>query len=206
MLAVPWSDADGGSIPPPGCGGDGDGDGADGGAAGAVGGGGKGKGSADPTGGAYAALASTPPGGAVQRCMGGVEPVDDVIARDLGRTFPEHSLFVNGDGQLRLGRLLRAYALRDEAIGYCQGQAFAAGLLLMFVPEEAAFELYCRLLDDPPEGAGLRRLYLPGLDPLKLELSRFELLLATHLPALHAHLQAAGLPAVLYASQWFMTL
>lgn len=39
-----------------------------------------------------------------------------------------------------------------------------------------------------------------------MELSRFELLLAGHLPALHAHLLAAGLPAVLYASQWFMTL
>jgi hypothetical protein len=40
-------------------------------------------------------------------------------------------------------------------------------MLLMYVPEEAAFTLYCRLLDDPPRGAGLRRLYQPGLDPLK---------------------------------------
>jgi len=39
----------------------------------------------------------------------------------------------------------------------------------------------------------------------RLELSRFELLLASHLPDLHAHLQSAGLPAVLYASQWFLT-
>ncbi len=38
------------------------------------------------------------------------------------------------------------------------------------------------------------------------QLSRFELLLATHLPALHEHLLAAGLPAVLYASQWLMTI
>lgn len=45
--------------------------------------------------------------------------------------------------------------------------AFAAGMLLMYVPEEVAFKLYCRLLDDPPAGAGLRRLYQPGLDPLK---------------------------------------
>lgn len=57
-----------------------------------------------------------------------------------------------------------------------------------------------------PLGPNLRRLYLPGLEPLKLELSRLELLLATHLPQLHAHLLAAGLPAVLYASQWIMTV
>jgi hypothetical protein len=99
--------------------------------------------------------------------MGGVEPIDDVIARDLGRTFPEHPLFVAGEGQGRLGRLLRAYALHDDEIGYCQGQAFAAGVLLMFVPEETAFTLYCRLMDAAPNGAGLRRLYLPGLEPLK---------------------------------------
>jgi hypothetical protein len=77
----------------------------------------------------------------------------------------------------------------------------------MYVPEEVAFRLYCRLMDDPASGgAGLRRFYAPGLEPLKLELSVFELLLASHLPDLAGHLQAAGLPAVLYASQWFMTL
>ena len=54
-------------------------------------------------------------------------------------------------------------------------------------------------------GPNLRRLYLPGLDPLKLELSRFELLLATHQPQLHQHLLEAGLPALLYAAQWLMT-
>jgi hypothetical protein len=77
----------------------------------------------------------------------------------------------------------------------------------MYVPEEVAFKLYCHLMDEPAAGgAGLRRFYAPGLEPLKLELSVFELLLASHLPDLAAHLQAAGLPAVLYASQWFMTL
>lgn len=55
-------------------------------------------------------------------------------------------------------------------------------------------------------GPQLRRLYLPGLDVLKLELSRFELLMATHYPQLHQHLLEAGLPALLYAAQWFMTL
>lgn len=56
-----------------------------------------------------------------------------------------------------------------------------------------------------PSGPNLRRLYLPGLDPLKLELARFELLLTRHAPELAAHLAAAGLPPVLYASQWLLT-
>ena len=29
---------------------------------------------------------------------------------------------------------------------YCQGMAFVAGLLLFYVPEEPAFQLFCRLL------------------------------------------------------------
>jgi hypothetical protein len=82
---------------------------------------------------------------------------------------------------------------------------FLAGLLLMYVPEEVAWRLFCRVMGPPPGGCNLRRLYLPGLNPLKAELSRFELLLSSHQPALHAHLLALGLPAVLYASQWIMT-
>lgn len=57
-----------------------------------------------------------------------------------------------------------------------------------------------------PEGPNLRRLYLPGLDALKSELAAFELLLSWRLPELHAHLQAFGLPPVLYVAQWLMTL
>jgi len=75
--------------------------------------------------GEYSRLIATPRGVAMQRCLGGVEPVDHVIERDLGRTFPEHPLFADGatqEGKGKLGRLLRAYALRDPEVGYCQGQ------------------------------------------------------------------------------------
>lgn len=107
-----------------------------------------------------------------------------------------------------LRRLLSSSFLHAHAeVGYCQGMAFAAGILLMYLPEEPAFGLYCRLMAACEEGGcGLRRLYLPGLGPLKAELARFELLLAAHHPALAAHLAEAGLPAVLYASQWVMTV
>eukprot|EP00775_Hariotina_reticulata_P010660 gene10660-10819_t len=128
---------------------------------------------------------------------------EEVILRDVPRTFPEHPLFApQSEGQQRLLRLLKAYAAADPEVGYCQGMAFAAGVLLMYLPEEAAFRLYRRIMNSGPN---LRRLYLPGLDPLKLELSRFELVLATHQPQLHQHLLEAGLPALLYAAQWLMT-
>eukprot|EP00878_Enallax_costatus_P004779 GHUV01005030.1.p1 GENE.GHUV01005030.1~~GHUV01005030.1.p1 ORF type:complete len:910 (+),score=344.00 GHUV01005030.1:211-2940(+) len=138
-----------------------------------------------------------------QLLAAGCGHVEDVISRDVARTFPEHPLFsAQLQGQQRLLRLLKAYAAADPEVGYCQGMAFAAGVLLMYLPEEPAYRLYHRIMTSGPN---LRRYYLPGLEPLKMELSRFELLLATHYPQLHQHLLDAGLPALLYAAQWFMT-
>lgn len=64
------------------------------------------------------------------------------ILIDLGRTFPNHEYFSGplGSGQLALFNLLKAYSLLDPAVGYCQGLSFVAGLLLMHMEEEEAFE------------------------------------------------------------------
>ena len=47
-------------------------------------------------------------------------------------------------------------------VNYCQGMAFVAGIILMYLPEEPAFRMLARLLDE--RGPNLRRLYLPGLE------------------------------------------
>jgi len=135
----------------------------------------------------------------------GQEDIDDVISRDIHRTFPEHPLFGFEQGQKALFNLLKAYSLHDLEVGYCQGMAFVAGLLLFYVPEETAFDIFCRLMDDSP-GVGLRTLYLPGLVGLKIKLQVFDLLLQTYLPGLKDHLEKKGVLPVLYASQWFLSL
>jgi Rab-GTPase-TBC domain len=133
----------------------------------------------------------------------GQEEVDDVIARDIHRTFPEYPLFGLEQGQQALFRVLKAYSLHDLETGYCQGMAFVAGLVLFFVPEEAAFQIFCRLLAET--GPNLRRHYLPGLRGLKVELKTFEILLGKFLPNIKKHLEAQGAVPVLYASQWFLS-
>ena len=135
----------------------------------------------------------------------GQEDIDEVISRDIHRTFPEHPLFGFEQGQKALFNLLKAYSLHDLEVGYCQGMAFVAGLLLFYVPEEKAFDIFCRLMDDSP-GVGLRALYLPGLVGLKIKLQVFDLLLHTYLPGLKDHLEKKGVLPVLYASQWFLSL
>ena len=68
------------------------------------------------------------------------------IERDIDRTFPRHLQFEKeGEGtslgQTALRHLLQLYAKIDAQVGYCQGMAFIAGLLLTYMPEEDAF--YC---------------------------------------------------------------
>ena len=80
---------------------------------------------------------------------------------------------------------------------------FLAGLLLMYLPEHLAFQIFCRLLD--ADGCNLRRLYALGLAALKHEMAKFDWLLVRHHPRLAAHLQQHCVPCVLYVSQWLLT-
>ena len=67
----------------------------------------------------------------------------DDIEKDIDRTFPQHVLFEAADspGQASLRRLLRWYASVDGELGYCQGMAFIAAMMLIYMAEEDAF--YC---------------------------------------------------------------
>lgn len=134
----------------------------------------------------------------------GQEDVDDIISRDCHRTFPEHPMFGFKHGQNTLFRVLKAYSLQDLEVGYCQGMAFLVGLLLFYVPEEPAFQLFCRLMGGDG-GPDLRRMYLPGLEGLKKELWKLDWLMQRHLPNLKHHLQQHSVVPVLYASQWLLT-
>ena len=46
--------------------------------------------------------------------------INEIIMRDINRTFPEHPFFGSSGGQTSLFRLLKAYSLQDIEVGYCQ--------------------------------------------------------------------------------------
>jgi len=58
-----------------------------------------------------------------------------VFATPTGRTFPSYPYFSLAVhiGQQALERVLHAYAVRDEEVGYCQGLSFVAGMMLIHV-------------------------------------------------------------------------
>ena len=146
------------------------------------------------------------------------------IERDLHRTFPDNIHFkpdLRSSGSSApelpllssLRRVLRAYALHNPRIGYCQSLNFLAGLLLLFLSEEKAFWMLHIVTT----------VYLPGTHELSLEGTNVDLwilmvALKSSLPHVWTKVGSAGgsgddidgsarLPPIsLCTTSWFMSL
>lgn len=75
------------------------------------------------------------------KLSGEPSPYETLIGKDQGRSFPGVEMFkeADGEGQRKLGRVLKCFSLYDQAIGYCQGMGFLVGPLLMHMDEKEAF-------------------------------------------------------------------
>ncbi|KAI0035883.1 RabGAP/TBC [Vararia minispora EC-137] len=129
-------------------------------------------------------------------------PHEKAIMRDLGRTFPHHAFFTDGQGigQENLFNVLKAYSLHDPQVGYCQGLPFVVAVLLLNMPDEEAFSLLVRLM----HSYDLRGHFLPEMPKLQLRL--FDRLIEELLPVLHLHFVRQGIKSSMFCSQWFLTL
>ena len=76
-----------------------------------------------------------------ERLSGESSPYENLIGKDIGRSFPGVEMFrdPNGDGQKMLGKVLKCFSLYDQKIGYCQGLGFVVGPLLMHLRDSEAF-------------------------------------------------------------------
>ncbi|XP_078285564.1 EVI5-like protein isoform X1 [Rhinoraja longicauda] len=131
-------------------------------------------------------------------------PCEKLIRRDIARTYPEHDFF---KGQYSLGQevlfnVMKAYSLVDREVGYCQGSAFIVGLLLMQMPEEEAFCVFVRLMQE----YRLRELFKPSMAELGLCIYQFEYLMQDQLPELNVHFRSQSFHTSMYASSWFLTI
>ncbi|CAL8333210.1 unnamed protein product [Lota lota] len=126
------------------------------------------------------------------------------ILIDLGRTFPTHPYFQAqlGAGQLSLYNLLKAYSLLDPEVGYCQGLSFIAGVLLLHLGEEQAFDMLKFLMYD----MGLRKQYRPDMIILQIQMYQLSRLLHDYHRDLHSHLELHEIGPSLYATPWFLTV
>ncbi|XP_053683418.1 rab GTPase-activating protein 1-like isoform X2 [Sabethes cyaneus] len=129
---------------------------------------------------------------------------ENVIQRDINRTFPAHKFFKEsgGMGQDSLYKVSKAYAVYDTEVGYCQGLSFIAASLLLHMPEEEAFCVLVALMYN----YGLRDMYKLGFESLYLRLYQLNRLMKDHLPDLYEHFYNTGVESHMFASQWFLSL
>lgn len=131
-------------------------------------------------------------------------PSEQVILRDIHRTFPAHENFkeAGGGGQESLYKISKAYSLYDEEVSYCQGLSFLAASLLLHMNEEQAFCTLVKIMYDYQ----LRDLFKLGFDSLHLRFYQLTRLLKEYESNLATHLEHIGVETHMYASQWFLTL
>lgn len=80
------------------------------------------------------------------RLCGESSPYENLIGKDIGRSFPNVEMFrdPNGEGQQMLARVLKCFSLYDSKIGYCQGLGFVVGPLLMHMTDAESFSVLIR--------------------------------------------------------------
>ncbi|KAH6564480.1 hypothetical protein BASA60_010301 [Batrachochytrium salamandrivorans] len=127
----------------------------------------------------------------------------ETIERDIHRCYPDHIMFSqkDGEGQKNLRKVLRAYALYNTELGYCQGMGMIVGLLLMRMQPEDTFWLLVAILQNYIKGYHSVNLY-----ELRVDASAFELALQKYLKPIANYMTKLEVSPLTYMTQWFLTL
>jgi len=132
-------------------------------------------------------------------------------------------------GMARLRRVLRAYALYDPEVGYCQGMSFFVAMFLMYRPPPPG--LTAAAIAGGGEGAGedpgeerafwqlvgamwrpgpsqLRPLYTADMHSIRAHMHGLGLLAASTAvcPRASEHMAAEGIEISMFATPWYMTV
>lgn len=124
------------------------------------------------------------------------------IEKDLLRTFPERINNGNTITVDALRRLLRAYAIRNPDVGYCQSMNYIAALLLFHMSEEQSFWVMAALIEDilPPN------YYTPSLLGGRVDQQVFQSCVAWKLPQVYSVFKETNTLLEPIICPWFLCL
>ena len=127
--------------------------------------------------------------------------LDPQVLRDIEKDVDRTVLLTTRQDQETLSRLLKAYAIRNDVIGYCQGMNAIGAMLLKVLDEETAFWTLACLLE----------LILPGYHTrtmigLQTDLRVLEHLLEKKLPRLASFMTKHQIEIQHFATKWFVTI
>lgn len=123
------------------------------------------------------------------------------IEKDLHRSFPEHEYYQTKEGIDALRRVLIAYSVHNDSIGYCQAMNIVCSILLLFLSEEQAFYVLCAICEHlVPD------YYVRAMIGTIVDQRIFENLMEERAPAIKSHLEKIGVPLAMITLPWFMCL
>ena len=130
-------------------------------------------------------------------------PEEEVIIKDLHRTFPKSTLFIKklGEGQRSLFRVLSCFSMRNKKVGYVQGMSFLASVFLLYMPEEKAFWMLENIIKNYQK----EELYYPGFPGLQVSFFVFLKFMKELLPNVYTLFSKYKVNPPLYASKWYIT-
>jgi hypothetical protein len=138
-----------------------------------------------------------------------LEPETEIqINKDITRTLRDQDLN-SPEIQGMLYRILKAMALLDKELSYCQGMNFISGFLLItsdFDELETLHMLIALFSCNYSEKYNIRNFFTHGFPLLMFYLYAFDLLFAKKIPKLFQHFKSLEIPTQCWISKWFQTL
>ncbi|XP_036333446.1 USP6 N-terminal-like protein isoform X2 [Rhagoletis pomonella] len=106
--------------------------------------------------------------------------------------------------QCSLFNVLNAYSIYNPELGYCQGMACLAGVLLLYMQEEEAFWALNQLIFD--RKYAMHGLFIEGFPKLTRFLEHHDRILSKLMRKLHQHFMKHNVDAILYSIKWFFVI
>jgi len=125
--------------------------------------------------------------------------LEEIIRVDVIRSFNYHS----ESYREAIINILKAYAILNPDIEYCQGMNCIAGFFyFLFKDEATSFNMLYTLISN----FELTDLFKVNISLLHIYFYQLNRLMAVHVPRLHSHLFAEGINATYFSSPWFITI
>ncbi|KAJ6649203.1 USP6 N-terminal-like protein [Pseudolycoriella hygida] len=128
------------------------------------------------------------------------------IDSDVNRQFREHVHYRQRYSikQQALFNVLTAYSMYNMELGYCQGMAGVAGVLLMYMDDEQAFWALNTFMTDSKYA--MHGLYIEGFPKLTRFINHHDKIVGRFLPKLQKHFMKHSLDSILYSLKWFFVI
>jgi len=130
--------------------------------------------------------------------------ITEQITLDVERTLVENDQFVRiPDRSARLFDILKAYALYDSEVGYCQGMAnIVACLMTQITVDEEVFWTFVAVMKDYK----MADYYEPKMRGFLRDAVTFYAILRSSAAILAKHLDMSNVNVLLYIAPWFLSL